>query len=367
MDTLWFLYTCALLAITLISCSLSLAVWMATRRRDCLVSAAGFIVYAFELAFIFFDEYARTKDDYPQNFDAPLTHPIESAVLSIIFTGILWTWMLMRLHKHMDWRRVLAPIAVYAVIALTLVPKDGMSSTLQQWAYWLVRDLTLLGSLLYALWCYRHAVSESERLDLARSKRFFTFACVLVGFIILEDTYMILFYRPTLDNTLEAQFFWHLSERNISENILMVACAIQLLRKNQQVLSMYFNHPPVGRSQTNSEPLSYVEQPAQEGESVNATPPAVTRSRRVLEEARAERERQISNELESRILLYGDEHGLSVRERDVLNLLIQGKDTRNIASSLVISVGTVKAHLSRIYKKVGVSGREELARDFWSS
>lgn len=178
---------------------------------------------------------------------------------------------------------------------------------------------------------------------------------------------MILFYRPTLDNTLEAQFFWHLSERNISENILMVACAIQLLRKNQQVLSMYFNHPPVGRSQTNSEPLSYVEQPAQEGESVNATPSAVTRSRRVLEEARAERERQISNELESRILLYGDEHGLSARERDVLNLLIQGKDARNIASSLVISVGTVKAHLSRIYKKVGVSGREELARDFWSS
>ncbi len=366
MDTLWFLYTCALLAITLISCSLSLAVWMATRRRDCLVSAAGFIVYAFELAFIFFDEYARTKYDYPQNFDAPLTHPIESAVLSIIFTGILWTWMLMRLHKHMDWRRVLAPIAVYAVIVLTLVPKDGMSSTLQQWAYWLTRDLTLLGSLLYAFWCYRHAASESERLDLARSKRFFKLACVLVGFIILEDTYMILFYRPTLDNSLEAQFFWHMSERNISENLLMVACAVQLLRKNQQVLSMYFNHPPVGTSAPTLD-VAGGDDREPGGEDASCEGGRVQRGRRMIEEARIERERQIAGELDSRILLYSDERKLSARERDVLKQLIQGKDTRNIASSLVISVGTVKAHLSRIYKKVGVSGREELARDFWSS
>ena len=98
MSTLWFLYTVALFAIALISCSLSLAVWMATRRRDCLVSASGFILYAMELSLIFFDEYARSKYEYPQSFDLPLTHPWESALLSVLFTGALWIWMLMRLH-----------------------------------------------------------------------------------------------------------------------------------------------------------------------------------------------------------------------------------------------------------------------------
>ena len=366
MDTLWFLYTCALFAIALVSCSLLLAVWMATRRRDCVVAAAGFLIYAFELALIFFDEYARTKYAYPWNFEAPLTHPVESAVLSILFTGALWIWMLMRVHKRLTWQRAVLPVAVYAVAALLLVPKSGMSSTLQQWAYWIVRDATVIGALGYAYWSYRHAATEGERLDLARSKRFFIVACVLALCIALEDTYMILLYRPTLDNSLEAQFFWHMSERNISENLLMVACAVQLLRKNQQVLSMYFNHPPVGTSAPTLD-VAGGDDREPDGEDASCEGGRVQRGRRMIEEARIERERQIAGELDSRILLYSDEYKLSARERDVLKQLIQGKDTRNIASSLVISVGTVKAHLSRIYKKVGVSGREELARDFWSS
>ena len=246
MNTLWFLYTVALFAIALISCSLSLAVWMATRRRDCLVSASGFILYAMELSLIFFDEYARSKYEYPQSFDLPLTHPWESALLSVLFTGALWIWMLMRLHKDLGWRNAGIPIALYAVAAFILVPKEGMSSTLQQWAYWIVRDLTVIGSLGYALWCYRHTDSEAERLDLARSKRFYRLACVLAACIALEDTFMILIYRPPEDVAFVTQFLWHMSERNISENLLMVACAVQLLRKNQQVLSMYFSHPPVG-------------------------------------------------------------------------------------------------------------------------
>lgn len=365
MNTLWFLYTVALFAIALISCSLSLAVWMATRRRDCLVSASGFILYAMELSLIFFDEYARSKYEYPQSFDLPLTHPWESALLSVLFTGALWIWMLMRLHKDLGWRNVGIPIALYAVAAFTLVPKEGMSSTLQQWAYWIVRDLTVIGSLGYALWCYRHTDSEAERLDLARSKRFYRLACVLAACIALEDTFMILIYRPPEDVAFVTQFLWHMSERNISENLLMVACAVQLLRKNQQVLSMYFSHPPVGVPAAPAPvDVPRADASADVGDEGGA---GASVRRKIIESVSAGGKEMIAGELESRMMLYSDARGLSARERDVLRELLHGKDTQNIASALTISPGTVKAHLHRIYRKADVSSRDELLRDFWSS
>ena len=59
---------------------------------------------------------------------------------------------------------------------------------------------------------------------------------------------------------------------------------------------------------------------------------------------------------------FAEAHGLTPRERDVLELVVDGLDVAGIAEALVISSGTVKAHLHRIYKKAGVSGRTELMR-----
>jgi DNA-binding CsgD family transcriptional regulator len=48
---------------------------------------------------------------------------------------------------------------------------------------------------------------------------------------------------------------------------------------------------------------------------------------------------------------------LTLREREVLDLLAQGKSNGEIADELVISVRTVERHLMRIYGKFGVSGK----------
>ncbi len=54
---------------------------------------------------------------------------------------------------------------------------------------------------------------------------------------------------------------------------------------------------------------------------------------------------------------------LSERELDLLQLVAEGYSNREIAERLVISVGTVKAHLHNIYGKLDVSGRTQaLAR-----
>ena len=56
---------------------------------------------------------------------------------------------------------------------------------------------------------------------------------------------------------------------------------------------------------------------------------------------------------------------LTDREREVLRLAIDGKDTQGIATELFISTGTVKAHMHRIYSKAGVEHRQDLINAFW--
>jgi DNA-binding NarL/FixJ family response regulator len=48
---------------------------------------------------------------------------------------------------------------------------------------------------------------------------------------------------------------------------------------------------------------------------------------------------------------------LSVREREVLTLVAEGKTNRQIAEALSVSAATVKTHLARSCRKLGVSDR----------
>jgi NarL family two-component system response regulator LiaR len=50
---------------------------------------------------------------------------------------------------------------------------------------------------------------------------------------------------------------------------------------------------------------------------------------------------------------------LTEREQEVLNLVVQGQSNQQIADALVISLATVKAHISSILSKLQVSSRAE--------
>ena len=52
---------------------------------------------------------------------------------------------------------------------------------------------------------------------------------------------------------------------------------------------------------------------------------------------------------------------LSRRETDVLRELLTGKTNEAIGRALFVTPDTVKAHLSRMYRKLGVSNRAEAA------
>jgi DNA-binding NarL/FixJ family response regulator len=53
------------------------------------------------------------------------------------------------------------------------------------------------------------------------------------------------------------------------------------------------------------------------------------------------------------------ELNLSVRQREIVDLLIQGKSNKEMAGVLSLSGDTIKAHLQHIFRKIGVSSRLE--------
>jgi DNA-binding NarL/FixJ family response regulator len=53
---------------------------------------------------------------------------------------------------------------------------------------------------------------------------------------------------------------------------------------------------------------------------------------------------------------------LTPAERRVAALVADGRKNREIAGALFMSVATVEAHLTRIYRKLDIRSRSELAR-----
>ncbi|WP_019637077.1 response regulator transcription factor [Paenibacillus fonticola] len=61
---------------------------------------------------------------------------------------------------------------------------------------------------------------------------------------------------------------------------------------------------------------------------------------------------------------YGEENPLTEREKEVLELVANGKNTKEIANELFITAGTVRNYISVILDKLGVSNRIEAITRF---
>lgn len=58
--------------------------------------------------------------------------------------------------------------------------------------------------------------------------------------------------------------------------------------------------------------------------------------------------------------LLAERYGLTSREKEVLEYLAKGRNAHYIAEQLFISEGTVKSHIARIYRKMGIHTQQEL-------
>lgn len=329
MDAVFFFYTYCLIAVLLFASATSAVLWMISHSRTAACAAAVFAAYIAELALILFDEYTHLKVANPAIFENPLAHPLEHLALSVVFVFACWAWVLARTYSSRYALKAMMALSVWAAIDIVLLPRTDESGVIDQYLYWLWRDASLIGCAIFGFVRMHCERDETIRSDLARLKRFGVATLILTLAMVVEDTIVILFHRPDSGSEFLMQLSWHLAGRNISENVLVAFWAISVLRGNYREFQLYVKHPPLIPDESSGS--------------------------------------SVEENLAFRIELYCDLHGLSSRERDVVRLVLSGKDIKNAARDLFISPGTVRAHLHRIYRKVGVSSKEELVADFWDT
>lgn len=333
MAAAFFLYSCCVIVLLVFTVATSVASWIITRRRIDVCAACFFAAYLCELVLTLLDEYARSKVANPLMFEQALAHPVESLCIGAVLVTSAAMFMLVRTSTRVPVRALALAVLVWTGVGVLLLPRPGFYGVVQQYLYWIWRDLALLFVIGTGL---RRVMTRSDGIrqrELNRYKGFLTVAMVLVLAVIAEDTFIILFHRPDPSSSFQMELSWHLAGRNISENVLVIVCAVAILKRNYRTFLVYFLHRP------ELAPLSSdgtgVREPVMRG-------------------------------LDDQVELFCSEHGLSDRERAVVRLILAGKDVRAAATELYIAPGTVRTHLHHAYRKIGVAGRDELVARFWA-
>lgn len=319
MSELWFCYTMVFILMCLFSASMSLSAYFVSHRSVYLGIMTFFIVFCLETSLIFLDEYSTLKPDTIAGvLTFPFLHPWIKLALSELFIASVW-WVVLEFAEQRTGRRIAVPVILcgLAQLAAILFAPD---SRMSQWLFYGARDLCVWAAFGYGYWTYRYRADDALRRHLARLRKPFVAFAVLVGLVFAEDSLMMYYIAPLIT---DQAFTYHLSERNMCENATVILCAVLAIRSAAGTLSVRFREPPTTSST------------------------------------------KIERRAHTQLVRFADRHDLTPRERDVLALLLEGKDNQNIASALTLSLGTVKAHVHNIYRKADVSSRQQLMQSFW--
>jgi NarL family two-component system response regulator LiaR len=84
-----------------------------------------------------------------------------------------------------------------------------------------------------------------------------------------------------------------------------------------------------------------------------------TRLVEVVERAAARRSPSAEQRAAHRRMALQDEHGLSSREMEILDLVTAGHSNQEIADMLYLSINSVKSYIRTAYRKIGVQSRSQ--------
>ena len=332
MNVVMFAYTIGLILFCATAAVIACATYVVTHRRALLPQAGFFVFYILDLLSIF--GYEWSSQNLP--FDPTTYYEIENPVLrTLISAGILfclWLMLLNVLDAH-GRKLEIVPVVCFVVVSL-LILKALPYGPLRQWLYYTMRQVFVTFALAYAILRWRSSSNEAYKARLERYKYRFLLLVALLVAIVIEDVLVILVMPIPSKST--SWLLLYLSSRNFSENLMMLFVAYHCCRTNLQALALRFEAPPTSS-------LS----PRQDTQTSTSST-------------------DLKLHIEEQLPSYANSYHLSPREREVLGMLLEGKDNRSIANELVLAEGTIKTHVHNIMKKTGASSRDELKKDFWS-
>lgn len=317
MEFLLYYFTLVVLLANVAAAASCFSAFLVSRKRLLLLVCGGFLCSFFDIAFMLQDDIAAAL--FGTNTDA--AYLTSRSIITILIGGAGLTFFWLALCDFVDERRrglLAAPAIVFFVASFALLPFAN-DDTMRFWFYSL-RALYLVWMLLFALGCYLTASDPIERCRLRRVWPAALTVALLVGGVVTEDA---LFFLVLHVESLKAGPLLLVAERNYFENLLSLAASILTCGYTFKMLSLRFSRPPADED--------------------------------------AGRERYIDDNL----LAYGNRYGLTDREREVLGLILRGKDNQNIASTLSIALSTAKVYVHRILQKTEQPTRQALVQDFW--
>ena len=340
MNAVIFVYTIVLILICFAAAMLSVAAYAVSHKRSLLPQAAFFILYIIEITSILGVEFTSQNLAFDVGTYYEITMPLLRIFVGAGILASLWSMLLDILDVH-DRVHQLAPVVIY-VIACAVVVWALPYGPFRQWLFYTLRQVFIAFGLGYAYLKWRGSTDMPYRERLGRYRNRYLLLWVLLALILIEDWWIIL-ASPIPDQT-SNWIALYLSERNFSENAMMIFVAYYVIRGSLQTLALRFNAPPTAVAPTPV--VGTVGQDDQEP---------------------SKRTRDLVRHIEDQLPAYATAHGLSPREREVLAMVIEGKDNRTIANELVLSEGTIKTHVHNIMRKTDTRSRDELKKDFWAN
>ncbi|MEG2948406.1 MAG: helix-turn-helix transcriptional regulator [Raoultibacter sp.] len=311
-----FYLTLFMLLITILASASCLSVFFVSHKRLVFFAFLGFLFYFFDVALVLQNDFATIVNIGHESTYVLITS-LATIVTGLGFLGSFWLLVCDYFNEHHRFIFIAPCIAFAAASAAMLALPQ---SDLQQFLFFTMRALFLYWMLAYAAFRYFTTKDPLEKNRLQRHRWFYVLLWILGLSIVVEDVFFFLVFDP-------AQIAFgprsYSLNRNFSENLLMLCCMLFACRNAYRTLSLRFKHP------------------AKYGD---------TRQEALVDDT---------------IALYGQRHKLSAREQEVLNLVLLGKDNQNIASTMSLSLSTVKVHVHNILQKTNQENRQKLIQDFW--
>ncbi len=313
-----FYYTLGVMFVYMMASATSLSAYFVSHRKSFLLLTLCFVFYFIDVSLVFKDDFITPTAILNASSFWDVGNPQATIISGAGMFLFLWLAICSYLGK-VNHALITAPIAAYILASLIAFNAIGNVQA-REFCFYSMREVLLFW--MAGVIAYWYATGDEVLRAALRRHRvayWVSLACT-VG-IVLENVYFQLIFDPsTLPNDM-----WFFSERNPMENMLFLTLAIMTMRAANETLRLRYDAPP-------------------------------------------EREDEAMEESIARVLpLYAKKNGLSKRERDVIRLIVMGKDNQNIASDLNLALSTVKVHVHNILKKTSQPDRHSLVRDFWSA
>lgn len=335
-----FVYTIVLILVCFAAAMLSIAAYTVSRKRALIPQATFFIFYIIDICGIFGVEFLNQNIPFSVDTYYEIPLPLLRILSGAGVMASLWVMLLDILDVH-NKRMQVTPVAIF-VVACCIVIWALPYGPFRQWLFYTLRQIFTAFGLAYAYLKWKRSTDMPYRERLGKLRQRYLFLWVLLFCILAEDVWIILIAPIPSPNS--DWMTLYLSERNFSENVMMLFVAYHVIRGSLRTLALRFNQPPIAAV---------------------ASPfpgPAGTGDKKADRKAN-----DLVRHIEDTLPAYATAHNLSKREREVLAMVIEGKDNRTIAQELFLSEGTIKTHVHNIMVKTETRSRNELMQDFWAS